>query len=116
MGILKSFFAFIIGLIALIICYNYIHIPAVVGICIYIPSFLFASNNYSPKARIIFVVILSIIGIYLYSFNIYTSIKYYPQYLTILGIIFEFINVFSIISAGAFHIFLHATESSYKKQ
>ncbi len=116
MGVLKSFLAFLLGLFALIVCYNYISAPVVVCACFYIPGRLFLNKHYAPKSRIFFIILLGIIGVYFYSFNVFCSIKYYPDYGNILAIIFDITNVLAIISAAGTMSILHLTELKQLEQ
>ena len=111
MGTIKSFFAFVLGLIALLFCYNKVFIPFVVSFCYFIPSFLFINKHYAPRARIFFIALLTLIGLFLYGFNIVMSIKYFPQYRSVLGIIIDFINIICILSAGVFNTYLFISSS-----
>lgn len=98
MSFLKSIAAFIISLALTIFIYNYISIPIVPAMAIHCCALLFADDKY--KFRYFLVVILAIVGVYLYGFNVYYSIAFYPQYRTIIGIIIDIANIFSIIGAA----------------
>lgn len=98
MGLLKNFFAFIIGIVMIFLFYYLISIPVIPCISIYAIALLFSNSNI--KSRIIFIIIGTIIGAYCYGMNAFLSIKYYPEYLNILGIIFELITALSFIGAA----------------
>lgn len=98
MGILKNTFAFIIGTVMIFLFYYLVSVPVIPCISIYAIALLFANN--SKKSRIMFVIIGAIIGTYFYGMNAILSIKYYPNYLNILGIVLEFITALAFIVAA----------------
>lgn len=98
MQIIKTIFAFIIGMIATLLCYFFISIPILPSISVYPVFMLFASDSYL-KLRKVFVIITGFFGIYLFGAGAVESIIYYPDYMTILGIIFSFITAFSYIGS-----------------
>ncbi len=101
MNFIKNIFAFIIGLILTYLFYTYISIPIIPVFTLYI--FLSLSEKFkieNLKITSFFTILLLLINLYLYGFAIYTSIKYYPNFQNILGIIFEFINEFTFIAWG----------------
>ncbi len=116
MGTIKSFFAFVLGLIALLFCYNNVHLPVVVSFCYYIPGMLFINKHYAPRARIFFIALLTLIGFFLYGFNIVWSIKYFPQYRSVFGIIIDFTNVIFVLSSGWFNAIGHIDELLRRKE
>ena len=98
MGILKNIFAFLIGIGLLLFFYYHISIPIIPSLSIY-PIMLLFENN-SLKTRFLFVLLGTIIGVYIYSANAILSIINYPKYLKIIGIILEIVNVFAILTTG----------------
>lgn len=112
MGFIKNLFAFIIGCVLLLLFYQFVNIPILPYISIYAISILFGNGNI--KSRMFFIVIGTIIGTYLYGMDAILSIKYYPKYLNILGIILEFVTAISILSTGVMHYGLYKQELKNK--
>lgn len=108
MGIIKNFFAFIIGTAMIFLFYYLVNIPVIPCVSIYAIALLFANN--SIKSRIMFIILGTIIGVYFYGMNVILSIKYYPEYLNILGIVLEIITTISFIGAATIFV------SSIKKE
>lgn len=98
MKLIKTILAFLIGIIATFLCYRYINIPVLPSISVY-PVFMMFLSDAHIKLRRIFVIITGIFGIYLFGAGAIESIIYYPEYMTILGIIFSFITAFSYIGS-----------------
>lgn len=98
MGIIKNFFAFVIGICMILVFYYYVSIPIIPCLSIHAIALLFENN--STKSRIAFIVIGTIFGMICYGTNAILSIIYYPKDLTIIGIILEFINVYAFFTAA----------------
>ena len=98
MSFFKSLIAFILGIIMLFAFYYLISIPILPCIYIYVIA-LFLGDNKLVFRRF-FIIIGIILGIYFYGANAILSIINYPEYLNIIGIIFELITCFAILSAG----------------
>lgn len=98
MGILKNTFAFIMGTAMIFLFYYLVSIPVIPCVSVYAIATLFAND--STKSRIMFIIVGTIIGVYFFGMNAILSIKYYPEYLNILGIVLEFITAISFIGAA----------------
>lgn len=98
MNFIKTVFAFIVGFIATYLCYLYVNIPIAPCMTVYLVTFLFNSNNFL-KLRRAFVLITGIWGIFLFGFGALYSIIEYPNYMSILGIVFSLITTFSYVGA-----------------
>lgn len=113
MNFIKNIFAFIIGMVALVLFVHFIRIPILPCIYVYIITNLFENDNL--KSRRFFVLIGSLIGLFIYSYNAIASIIYYPKYLNVIGIIFEFITAFSILTASIFNYSILKQAEKYNK-
>ena len=100
---MKSLFAcilsFIVSVIVLYLFYSYVAIPIIPVFTIYIFMAISGKLNCSNKYIFgFFLFLISALCIYLYSFQIYASIKYYPTYGNFLSIILDGITVLSFLS------------------
>lgn len=105
MNFIKGLFAFFLSLLALYIMYYYIHIPIIPSFIFYIFVALVSKFNCTNKyINMLFIILLGIISICTYILSIFLSISEYPNYLNFIGIILEFITLFSIISSFFFNL------------
>lgn len=99
---LKSLSAFIIGVVLLFIFYIFVNIPIIHCIYIYAIAILFLDKK--THFRTFFIIIGSLIGICLYGLNVVVSIINYPDYLTIIGILLEVVDIFAIIGTSILYV------------
>lgn len=100
MDILKSIFAFFVGLIVLLLFYYLVSIPIIPGISIYVACLLFTNTtNSGRKVRTFLIFLLMVIGIIIYGNNTFMMFKYRPEYGNWLAIILEALTTLSIFSA-----------------
>ncbi len=96
---MKSFFAFCVGVVLVLIFYYYVSIPVIPCISVHLIALLLNDGNCCFFRRL-FVVIGSLLGIICYLMNAILSIVHFPAYSNVFGIIFDFITAFAFLSAG----------------
>lgn len=98
-SLLACILSFVISIVALYLFYTYVSIPIIPVITLYLYIALTEKLNCSNKYILgFFLLLISLLCIYTYSFQIYASIKHYPTYGNFLSIIFDGITVLSFIS------------------
>lgn len=97
---MRSFFAFLIGLVLILLFYYFVSIPILPCVSIFAAALLFVANDRHMRLRMGFIIALTIIAIWIYLNNAISMIRFYPQYGNVLAIIFEFITVLSFVGAG----------------
>lgn len=100
MGILKSFVAYIIGYVVLLLMYQFVAIPVFPILSIYAAGMLLLSDK-GLKLRRVLVFLLGCTALFIYGNQVYNEIIYYPDYGNVLAIIFEFITIFAFIGTTA---------------
>lgn len=100
---MKSFisciFSFIVSSIILYLFYTYISIPIVPVFTLYIFIEIINKLECTNKSIICtFFLLLSILCIYIYSYQVYASIKFYPDYGNAISIIFDILTILAFIS------------------
>lgn len=113
MNFIKNLFAFVIGMITLVLFVLIFRLPIVPCIYVHIIANLFENDDL--KSRRFFVLVGSLIGLSVYLYNAIASIIYYPKYYTVIGIIFEFITAFSILTALIFNYSMLKQAEKYNK-
>ena len=101
MNFIKTIFAFILSLVATFFCYTSVSIPVLPCATVYLAAFFLLSGSYF-KLRRVLSVITGLFGIYLFAVGAIESIIFYPNYMTILGIIFSFVTAFAYIGSTIF--------------
>ena len=119
MGIVKSVLAFICGVVALFLFYYFVSLPIVPCLTVYITGELFLSEDGKGlRSRMVFVLLLTLLGISFYALNTWGMIRTYPNNGNVLAIIFEVVNVFAFIGAGVMNFIglLSTSESKTSKK
>lgn len=106
MSVLKKLLALPIGIILVGIFYQFVSIPIVPCIAVYISAHLLADAH--KITRWIILLCTSLFGIYLFGFQTLSAIKFYPQYGNIIAIVFDVATIISFI--GAFITNIKATK------
>ena len=98
---MKSVLAFICGIVVLFLFYYFVSLPIVPCLAVYITgTLLLSEDGKGLRIRLVFVLLLTILGISFYALNTWGMFRTYPNNGNILSIIFEATNVFAFIGAG----------------
>lgn len=107
MNFLKSFLAFIIGIVCFVIVSRFLNFPPIPALPIYIySSLVFEKFNCTNIAiYILFLILIGIFGLGAWGFGIYMLISHYPEYGNWIRIVLESISFFAILGAINLNLF-----------